>query len=187
MTPDSGLSTLDLTPRKDRSIMTYDLQFNIGALKRVKRLLNVDLFDVVSAPTGGTSGSSGTSGGGEDPTMARLSTDVSLLVDVCYAILKPQLDAQDIDDEAFGASLDGEKFAQLREQFFRGLGSFFTASGRPDQAIALQRMLKTEAIAIGEVQARIDAIDCASLVSQVIASGTSSTSSPASADSTPTP
>lgn len=160
----------------------HDMNINIGAIKRAKRMTGVDLFDIISEPDPTPGGE-----GVELSGLGQLSTDPGLLVDVCYAILHPALTEAGIDDLQFGETLTGPAFAALRASFFKELGNFFESGGRPDQAIAIYQMLKTETSAIARSTRAMKAIDTEKIVSDAASFGTSFTSTPESVDLTPTP
>lgn len=95
----------------------WELSLTIGAAKRVKGLLNVDLLDL---------------SGGNPPLITRLHTDAMLLVDVIYAVLKPAADAAGITDEQFGESLGGDAAWNAYLAFTAELADFFRQFHRPD-------------------------------------------------------
>ncbi|MBU0717313.1 MAG: hypothetical protein KJ749_03615, partial [Planctomycetes bacterium] len=59
----------------------------------VKGLLDVNLLELEA---------------GDPPLLTRLGTDVILLCDVIFALVKPQADTSGVTDEQFGAALGGE-------------------------------------------------------------------------------
>ena len=159
---------------RDSKEQVWDMAITVGSVLRVKRLLDVDLFDVVTAVKNQT------------PLMGILSTDHALLVNVCYVILKPALDAAAITEDQFAERLSGKGFASMRLTFFEELRRFFTESGRHDQAIAINRLQETESLATTESTRLITEINPEDVVSRAIAAGTASTNGPASAASSPT-
>jgi hypothetical protein len=106
----------------------WDLSLTIGAAKRVKGLLNVDLLDLA---------------GGNPPLITRLHTDAMLLVDVIFALLKPQADAAGITAEQFGEALGGDAAWNAYQAFAAELEDFFRQFHRPDleRTVAINRRL----------------------------------------------
>jgi len=118
---------------KDGKGTTWDLQITVEAIKRVKSALGIDLGNIHQ---------------GDPPQSARLDTDVVLLIDVIYVILRPQADAKGVSDVEFGESLGGDAAFAAREAFWRSLIDFFQRLHRTDAvaAIAKQMALVAEVI-----------------------------------------
>jgi len=106
----------------------WELALTIGAAKRVKGLLAVDLLDLSA---------------GNPPLVTRLHTDVMLLVDVIWAVLKPEADARGVSDEQFVAALGGEAAWNAYLAFAGELEDFFRQFHRPDleRTVAVNRRL----------------------------------------------
>jgi len=92
----------------DNQGRAWRLDLNITAIKRVKSLTDVDLL-------------------GDDyaDTLVELGQDIVKLVDVLYAIAKPQADALEITDESFGEGLFGDSINDATNAFITSLVEFF--------------------------------------------------------------
>ena len=64
----------------DNAGRTWTLSLTLGAAERVKALVDVDLLEPCDA--------------GDPPLLTRLGTEVALLCDVIFALIKPQADGQ---------------------------------------------------------------------------------------------
>jgi len=151
---------------KDSAGRSYNIKINIGAIRRVRDLLDLDL----SSPW--------TAYNDSKTLLEALSSDFILQVDVCYAILKPQADSYELTDEEFGESVDGKVFSQMMGMFWESYQSFFQSTGRIDLAKSAQKMSQVAIKAVQEIAQRVEAVD----VDKVIQSqfGESSTSTPGS-------
>jgi len=132
---------------------TWQLDVNIAAIKRVKGLLGIDLLAL---------------GEGEPPLMTCLGTDVVLLCDIIFALLKPQADGANVSDEDFGAALGGEAIFAAQEAFYEELTAFFRSLGRQEMATALTAQRKLIATAVMEVEKRIAAVPVEQIVQTAI-------------------
>ena len=120
---------------------------------------------------------------GSLPLLTDLEDDLLLLVDVIYALVKPQADAQGVSDVDFGRALGGEAIAGAHEAFWRELADFFRSLKRPAEARAIEKQLAVVNAAMVAAERRIDALDVDVLVAET--AGGSSSSAPASSDATP--
>ena len=155
-----------MKPFVDNAGHSWSLDITIGAAKRVKALLGVNLLK----PTDG-----------DPPLMTRLGTDLLLLVDVIFVIIKPQADAANVTDEQFGAALGGEAVLAASTAFWDELLDFFQRSGRADHAKALSAQRQLIDMAIKRIETRIDKMDLETTL------GEPSTSLPESSASIQTP
>ena len=129
---------------KDAAGEDWLLQINVGAIKRVRALLGVDLLALEQ---------------GAPPLITRLGTDVILLCDVIFVLLKPQADALGITDEQFGAALEGEAILNAQTAFYEELESFFQSLGRIDVMVALQKQRAMIDAAMMVVQKQLELVD----------------------------
>ena len=107
---------------------TWTLVVNVAAIKRVRALCGVDLNAIVEVDKNNT------------PTaelLERLSTDPVLLVDVLYAVCKPECDRKNISDEDFGAAMAGDAIEQATSALLDEVVDFFPTAKRA----ALQKIL----------------------------------------------
>lgn len=140
----------------DNAGRTWTVALNIGAVKRVKGLLSVDLLAMLK---------------GDPPLITQLGTDVVLLCDVIFAILKPQADEAGVTDEQFGAALSGDAILSARRAFYEELADFFLHMGRPDVARALEMQDAMIVASVAEAQRRVEAIDPTAEVKAIWAEG----------------
>ena len=138
----------------------WSLVITISTVRRVRELVGVDLMQIA---------------GGE--LLNRLSDPVTL-VDVLWAVCKPQADVKGINSEAFGEAMLGDAIEAATNALLAELVSFFPSQTR----IMLQRILdaakKQQALSVALVTARLDAMSNL---------GESSPSAPPSPGSNPTP
>ncbi len=93
---------------KDNENRDWIIAINVAVLKRVKQLLDVDLLDVA--------------GGG---LIERLASDPVLLVDVLYAVCKPQAMGAGVSDEQFGEAMAGDVIESATVALLEELVLFF--------------------------------------------------------------
>jgi hypothetical protein len=140
---------------------SWSIQLTIDSAKRVKGLLDVNLLDLI---------------GGDPPLLTRLGTDIVLLCDVIFVLIKPQADTCSVTDEQFGAALGGEAILAAQSAFYDELISFFQGMGRKDllKAVVAQRNLIDKAVQ--NIATQIEAIDLDKVVEETV--GKLSMSSP---------
>jgi len=107
---------------------TWTLVVNVAAIKRVRALCGVDLNAIVEIDKD------------QNPTaelLERLSTDPVLLVDVLFAVCKPECDQKGVTDEDFGAAMAGDAIEQATGALLDEIVDFFPTAKR----MALQKIL----------------------------------------------
>jgi hypothetical protein len=169
----------------DNAEHTWTISLTLDAAKRVKGLLGVNLLELDR---------------GDPPLLTRLGTDVILLCDVIFALIKPQADQQNVTDEQFGAALGGEAILAAQTAFYEELVDFFRKAGRGDLAritaaqkrmidLTVQKMETGADITEAKLRDRVETVDLEAEVDRAIAEelGEPSTSSPALSGSTPAP
>jgi hypothetical protein len=152
----------------DSAGRTWTVSLTIDAAKRVKGLLDVNLLELEA---------------GDPPLLTKLGTDVILLCDVIFAIVKPQADAAGVTDEQFGAALGGEVILAAQTAFYEELVDFFRKLGRTDLAKAVDAQRRMIDLAVRRIETRIDRLDLEAAVESTL--GEPSTSSPPSSASIP--
>jgi len=152
----------------DTAGRTWTIALTIDAAKRVKGLLDVNLLELES---------------GDPPLLTRLGTDVILLCDVIFALVKPQADAAGVTDEQFGAALGGEAILAAQTVLYEELVLFFRGLGRSDLAKAVETQRRMIDMAVTRIETRIDKLDLEAAIETTL--GESSTSWPAPAASIP--
>lgn len=105
----------------------WTLVVNVATIKRVRALCGVDLNSIVEVEDGKPS----------VKLLERLSSDPVLLVDVLYAVCKPECDQRNVSDEDFGASMAGDAVEQATDALLDEVIDFFPAAKRA----AFQRIL----------------------------------------------
>jgi len=155
---------------KDNTGRQWTVELNVAAAKRVKTLLNVDLLALDK---------------GDPPLITRLGTDVILLCDVMFALIKPQADQAGVSDEQFGGALGGDVVLTAQTALYEEIIDFFGKMGRRDLVKAVTAQKRVIDLAIAGVERRIGEIDLASEVEKTL--GGSSTSSPGSSASIQAP
>ena len=83
----------------DNTGRAWTLSVTVGTIKRVRALCNVDLVGVISIESGAQP---------KVDLLERLGSDPVLLVDVLYAVCKPEADAKGVSDEEFGQAMSGD-------------------------------------------------------------------------------
>lgn len=83
----------------DNTGRSWTLSVTVGTIKRVRALCGVDLANIITLEAG------------KQPKvdlLERLASDPVLLVDVLYAVCKPEADTRNISDEEFGRAMAGD-------------------------------------------------------------------------------
>lgn len=98
---------------KDTAGREWTVEINVSAVKRVRKLLDVDLLKVLDKePDGGT-------------LLGRLGSDLALLVDVLFVLVKPDADERNVTDDDFGRAFSGDVIMDARTAFLGALTDFF--------------------------------------------------------------
>jgi len=151
----------------DSAGRTWTLALTIDAAKRVKSLLDVNLLEPEA---------------GDPPLLTRLGTDVILLCDTIFALVKPQADAAGVTDEQFAAAMGGDAILAAQTAFYGELVDFFRKLGRGDLAKAVDAQRRMIDLAVARIETRLDNLDLEAAVETTL--GGPSTSSPESSAST---
>ncbi len=128
----------------DEKKNTWDIDLTIGSVKQVQKLLGVNLLDL---------------DGGDPPLLTRLGTDLVLLVDVIYVLVKEQTDKADMSDVEFGLALNGEAISAAQEAFYEELVLFFQGLGRKDLARAVKIQIEIITKTVILVEKKLSGID----------------------------
>ncbi len=107
----------------DNSGRTWTVSLNVGALKRVRSLCEVDLMAAV-----------------EGKLVERLVTDPVLLCDVLFAICAEEAEKKGVTDEEFGRSLAGDAIDAGTTALLEELVDFFPKRRREVLRSALRKM-----------------------------------------------
>lgn len=136
---------------KDNADRDWTLAVNVQSLKRVKDLLAVDLTRLNE---------------GDPPLITRLSTDVILICDVIFALVKPEADAKQVTDEEFGRGMGGDALSSAYRAFTEELSDFFQKLGRSDLAQVVTTQNRMVEAAVSATRQKIEAIDLKALIAQ---------------------
>jgi hypothetical protein len=128
---------------KDSMGREWTFNITIGVVKAVRKY-DVDLLALSE---------------GEPSLISKLSTDVVLLCDVMYMVLKEQLDAKGVSDEQFAASLGGNVILSAADAFFRELSDFFQSLGRHEMVAIVKKNKELMDEGVKRVAARVEAIN----------------------------
>jgi hypothetical protein len=129
---------------KDNAGREWTIALSIGDIKRVKDLLGVNLFEPES---------------GEPPLLTRIGTDIILLCDIVYCLIKVQADKLGITDEEFGRALGGEAILAAQKAFYEELIDFFRQSGRTDRSKITQIQQKLIEQVMTRINLELDKFD----------------------------
>jgi len=154
----------------DNAGRTWTLTLTIDAAKRVKSLLDVNLLELEA---------------GDPPLLTKLGTDVILLCDAIFALVKPQADAAGVTDEQFAAAMGGDAILAAQTAFYEELVDFFRKLCRSDLAKAVDAQRRMINLAVARIETRIDRLDLEAAVESTL--GEPSTSSPPLSGSIPAP
>lgn len=148
---------------------TWTVAITFDAVKRVRSMIpGVDLLCLMD---------------GTPPLLTRLETDLELLCNTVYALVKPQAEQLSVSDEAFGQSLGGEAITAAHDAFWQELTDFFRQLRRTEVVKAIQKQLEVVKEAVRAMENRIDQIDVADAIDKHL--GKLSGSLPESADLIP--
>ena len=162
----------------DNTGRTWTLVVNVATIKRVRALCGVDLNSIVDVEDGKPSAK----------LLERLSGDPVLLVDVLYAVCRPECDQKGVSDEDFGAAMAGDAVEQATDALLDEIVDFFPAAKRK----AFQRILSASRRFGEAARRRLEATLADgrledALVSELERLTGLSPNAPESAESTPTP
>jgi hypothetical protein len=168
--PETGSLVDQGQPFTDAKKRQWFVKITVAGIRRVKEALNVNLFKLSENKFAG---------------LAELLDDELQLVNVIYVLCRDQLAAQNITDEQFGESLDGEAFGRAADAFLQAYINF-----SPDPRIrAALGSLKTKGLAalnliLTDAEKEIEKATPESMATQL---RERFTTSPASSAATPTP
>ena len=162
----------------DNNGRTWTLVVNVATIKRVRALCGVDLNSIVEVEDGKPSAK----------LLERLSGDPVLLVDVLYAVCRPECEQKGVSDEDFGAAMAGDAVEQATDALLDEIIDFFPAAKRK----AFQRILSASRRFGEAARRRLEATLADgrfedALVSELERLTGLSPNAPESAESTPTP
>jgi hypothetical protein len=116
---------------KDSMGRTWTLEINVGAVKRIRAICDINILDLVTIDEK-------TNQPNVD-MLTKLSSDPVLLVDCLYAVCKPDADAQGISDEEFGRAMSGDTIEYATNELLDAIVDFFPEAKRK----LFQKVLRT--------------------------------------------
>lgn len=122
----------------DNAGRTWMLSVNVAAIKRVRALCGVDLNSIVEMDVNGEPNTK---------LLERLSSDPVLLVDVLYAVCKPEADSKGVSDIAFGEAMAGDAIEAATNALLDEVIDFFPEAKRKAFQKILSATRRFEAIA----------------------------------------
>jgi len=105
----------------DNAGRVWTLAVNVAAIKRVRALCNVDLNSIIELDAKNQPSAK---------LLERLSTDPVLLVDVLYAVCKPECDSRNVTDGEFGAAMAGNAIDHATSALLDEIIDFFPEAKR---------------------------------------------------------
>ena len=105
----------------DNKGRTWTLEVTVATVKRVRGLCKVDLNSIVELDKNNKPSAE---------LLERLSSDPVLLVDVLYAVCKPQADKLGVTDEDFGEAMAGDAIEHATTGLLEEVIDFFPEAKR---------------------------------------------------------
>jgi len=130
---------------------SWSTAINVNTIKRVRELAGINLLEVF-----------------DGQLLNRLSEDPELLVNMLFAVCKPQADSQSVTAEAFAELLVGDAIEQAATALVQGLIDFFPK----DRREVLRRLWtatgKAQTEAIKLVTSKLDATNIDATIAAVM-------------------
>ena len=104
----------------DNTGRTWTLAVNVGTIKRVRALCDVNLANIITI-SGATP---------KVDLLERLGSDPVLLVDVLYAAVKPEADTKGVSDQEFGQAMSGDAIEMATTALLDEVIDFFPETKR---------------------------------------------------------
>lgn len=150
----------------DNTGRVWTVALNVGTVKRVRALCEVDLMQAV-----------------EGKLVERLIADPVLLCDVLYAVCKEEAEKQNVLDEDFGRGLGGDAIDSATSALLEELVDFFPQRRREVLRKALEKMQSLQEKSVRAAMVFLESPELDRRVENAIASvlpiyGTSSGNSP---------
>lgn len=121
----------------DNAGRTWLVNVNVGTIKRVRALCDIDLAGIITMEAGKTP---------KMDLLEQLASDPVLLVDVLYAVCKDEADGKQISDEDFGRAMAGDCLEQAITALLDEIIDFFPAAKRQvlQKILAASRRFETK-------------------------------------------
>lgn len=105
----------------DNTGRSWIVSINVGTIKRVRALCEIDLANIIELEPGRTP---------KVDLLERLAADPVLLVDVLYAVCKNEADNKNISDEEFGRAMAGDAIELATSALLDEIIDFFPVAKR---------------------------------------------------------
>lgn len=105
----------------DNQGRSWPLVVNVATIKRVRAICDVDLNAIIELDDKNQPSTK---------LLERLSSDPVLLVDVLYAVCKPECDKQNVSDQDFGAAMAGDAIDKATSALLDEIIDFFPEQKR---------------------------------------------------------
>lgn len=162
----------------DSAGRTWLVSINVGAIKRVKAQLGVDLLTVLDR---------------DCQLFARLGADIALAVDLVWALIADQAEKLGVSDEQFGESLAGDAIDRAMEALVAETIAFFPQGRRAILTKLWEKSKQATNTAVQLAVTKLDSLTTQAMQTEIERAfaraaepGCSSGERPASAESTPT-
>ena len=153
---------------KDNADRTWTVAVNVTAVKRVRALLDIDLYAVINDGIKG---------------LAAIVSDPVKLADVLYVLCQEEADKRQVSDEDFGRSLAGDAIFRAADAFVEAVIDFFPdARARATLTKVVEKGRVVRERLLDHAEQVVDGIDLEREVRTLIASFGNS---PDSSESTP--
>ena len=151
----------------DNAGRTWTIAVNVDAIKRVEGLIKgVNLANLTH---------------GDPPLLTRLETDIVLLCDAIFALVKPQADQLGVSDEEFGKAMGGDAIIAAHDAFWEELNGFFRQLRRTDTARAIEKQAALVKATVAAIEQRVETLDVENVIAKALGSSVgNSPESPAS-------
>lgn len=120
----------------DNANRTWTVAVNVGAVKRMRDLLKLDL-----------------AGDNLADVIGKLANDPVALVDTLWVILQPQAEAQNVSAEAFADAVAGDVITRATEALLEEIVDFFPEPKRRTMRRILELMRSAERQALERLEA----------------------------------
>ncbi|MBW7904867.1 MAG: hypothetical protein LC135_09675 [Phycisphaerae bacterium] len=138
----------------DNAGRTWTISITVDAIKRVEGLIKgVNLANLTD---------------GDPPLLTRLETDVVLLCDVIFALVKPQAEQVGVSDEEFGRAMGGDAIMAAHDAFWEELTGFFRQLRRTDTARAIEKQAALVKATVEAIEQRVERFDTSAVIEKAL-------------------
>jgi hypothetical protein len=117
------------------------VSITVDTIRRVRTLLGKDLLSII-----------------DGDLYPQVVSDPVILVDLLFAICKPQADQLGVSDEVFGAGFSGEVLDRATEAFVEALVDFFPPKRASLLRAMVEKMTSLEDLALAQGRGKIDQV-----------------------------